>query len=120
MELAGRPDQLVFSSKVKEDLAMLTIAELYSPIELGKYKGMLVIEALPKLFKDVMLGNTSASKTQQAAIIRWYDQYYGRGEVAAEQKDAAEASGPKFVLIGNGPKKDPPTIPAHIVPTLEE
>jgi hypothetical protein len=120
MELAGKPDELVFSTKVKEDLAMLTLAELYAPLEKGKYAGMLAIEALPKLYRDVVFGLTSVSKQQQAAIMRWYDQYAGRGEVARENKEEADANSPKVLYIGAGSKSEPKTIPAEIVPRLEE
>lgn len=99
-ELEFCPDKLVFGPKIKEDLSMLTIAELYSPVTEGRYKGLLAIEALPKLYRDVVFGITGASKQQQAAIMRWYDQYAGRGEVAAEKKEEADANSPKVLYIG--------------------
>lgn len=106
--------------QIKEDLTLFLKAEFYSPVPSGRYAGRLGIEALPALYRDVVFGITGVSKQQQATIIRLMDQFIGRGEVAAEQKEIAGELGPKVVYV-SGSKRDLKTIDADIVPPrLEE
>jgi hypothetical protein len=102
---------------IKEDLGIFLKAELRGVVMQGKYKGMTGIEALAKLYKGIILGEINPTKAQQSLILRTMDQYVGRGQVAAEQKDAADAGAPKVLYVGG--KQEPKTIPAQPVPVLE-
>lgn len=105
---------------IKEDLSIFLRAAFYEKVPSGRYSGMPGIAALPLLFRDVAFGITGMSKAQQATVIRLIDQFVGRGELAAEQKDQAEANAPKVVYVGAGEKKAPLTATAVEVPTLGE
>jgi len=102
----------------KEDLQLLLKKELYSIIDAGEYAGHLNIEVITKIYLAIARGELSGSKAQMQAIQRLFDQYLGRGEIAAEQRDTADAGAPKVLYIGG--KQEPKTIPAQVVPTLEE
>jgi len=103
----------------KEDLQILLKKELYSIVqEEGEFQGLLNIEVITKLYLAIARGEKSANKAQMTAIQRLFDQYLGRGEVAAEQRDTADAGAPKVLYIGG--KQEPKTVPAQVVPTLQD
>lgn len=104
----------------EEDLQILVKRELYSIVAEGEFAGLLNIEVITKLYLAIARGEKSANKAQMAAIQRLFDQYLGRGKVATEQRETADAGAPKVVYIGG--KQEPKTLQAQVVavPTLED
>jgi hypothetical protein len=102
----------------EEDLQILLKKELYSIVTEGEFAGQLNIEVITHLYLAIARGEKSANKAQMAAIQRLFDQYLGRGKVATEQRDTADAGAPKVLYIGG--KQEPKTLPVQVVPTLED
>lgn len=100
--------------QAKEDFQLLFKRALYEILPEGhEFAGMLVIQAITKIYSEIALGVRPASNMQMMALHRLLNQYMGRGEVALEQRDSAEAGAPKVLYIGG--KQQPPTVTAAVV-----
>ena len=105
----------------KEDFQLLFKRRLYAILpEDHEFAGRLVIDALTQIYTEIALGVRPATNMQMMALHRVLNQYMGRGEVALEQRDSAEAGAPKVLYIGG--KQQPATVPAQVVdvPTLTD